>query len=507
MRNIAVIGGGYWGKNLIRDFNKLEALHTVCDINEEALEEYREKYPEVKTTNRYEDIIGNEDIKGVCIALPAHMHYEYVKKFLLGGKHVYVEKPFTLNVKNAEELVKLAAEVKKKLMVGHLLQYHPSICVIKDMIKNKDYIGEIKHISTVRQSLGIYRTFENVLWSFGVHDISVILSLCNDKLPNTRVSCTGSSIITEGIHDIVHCNMDYGDKQITLSVSWLSPEKKQTMTIVGTKGILHFDDVKKEIKLNRNHIEWEGSIPKANKNSEIMKTSDDVLTPLTYECLEFTHCIDNDRKPRTDGEEGLRVIKVLTALQESLDNDGIKVKLFTDENSIGVEEGGEMGYYVHPTATVDEGAEVGEGTKIWHYSHVCAGARIGKNCTVGQNVYIGGDAKLGDNCKVQNNVSVYDGVEAGDNVFFGPSCVLTNDINPRCRYSKNGNYMKTILADGVTLGANCTIVCGNSIGCDAMVGAGAVVCKDVAANALVVGNPARRIGSVDATGSRQLFKM
>ena len=155
---------------------------------------------------------------------------------------------------------------------------------------------------------------------------------------------------------------------------------------------------------------------------------------------------------------------------------------------------------------MDEGAEIGEGTKIWHYSHICKGAKIGKNCNIGQNVYFAGGAKIGNNCKIQNNVSVYAGVEAEDYVFFGPSCVLTNDINPRGMHSKHGSYIKTYLKKGVTLGANCTIVCGNTVGEHALIGSGAVICKDVEPHSIMVGNPGRKIGTIDEKGERTLFK-
>jgi UDP-2-acetamido-3-amino-2,3-dideoxy-glucuronate N-acetyltransferase len=198
--------------------------------------------------------------------------------------------------------------------------------------------------------------------------------------------------------------------------------------------------------------------------------------------------------PITDGKEGLCVLKVLDALNNSLIQN--KEVLLLEKSKK---------YFAHETVIVDNGAIIGEGTKIWHYSHICKGAIIGKNCNIGQNVFIAGGAVLGDNCKVQNNVSIYAGVEAEDYVFFGPSCVLTNDINPRCMHSKNGEYIKTILKKGVTLGANCTIVCGNTIGEHALIGAGAVICKDVEPYSIIVGNPGRKIGEIDEKGKRTIF--
>ena len=162
-------------------------------------------------------------------------------------------------------------------------------------------------------------------------------------------------------------------------------------------------------------------------------------------------------------------------------------------------------YFVHKTSIIDENVKIGKNTKVWHFCHVSSGAKIGKNCNIGQNVFIAGGAVLGDNCKVQNNVSIYTGVEAEDYVFFGPSCVLTNDINPRGMYSKGGEYIKTILKKGVTLGANCTVVCGNTIGEHSLIGSGAVICKDVEPYSVMVGNPGRKIGTIDEKGNRTIY--
>lgn len=499
MRNLALIGGGYWGKNLIRDFYKLESLHTVCDIDTNLLSKHKSNYPEIETTTDWNIALSNANIDRVCIALPAHLHYTFAKKSLEAGKHVYVEKPITLDITQAEELNKIAKEKNLILMVGHLLQYHPGIEKIKSIIK-KGTIGNVKQIVANRFSLGIFRTFENVLWSFAVHDISVILSLCNDMLPNSVV-CNGMSNITSGVQDITNSVLKYDDKYVSLNVNWLSPYKEQKLSIVGTKGMLVFDDVEKKITIVPEFVKYENEInphnPVAIKNNSYVETFDTSEYPLTKECKHFIFCCNYKNNvgpvtPFTNGDEGVRVLKVLTKLQESLDNNGKEMQFKTSTNTV----------FIHETAVVDEGAIIGEGSKIWHYSHICKGAQIGKNCNIGQNVYIAGDAVIGDNCKVQNNVSIYAGVKAGNHVFFGPSCVLTNDINPRCLHSKNGNYVDTILEDGVTLGANSTIVCGNTIKKHSLIGAGAVVCKDVEPYSIVVGNPGKTIGTIDEKGNR-----
>lgn len=494
---IGIIGGGYWGKNLIREFNNCGVLNTICDINEEALQKYRELYPNVNTTKDWQVVLDNEEINAVCVALPAEMHYAFVKRSLLADKDVYVEKPITLSVEEAEELIKLAKERERILMVGHLLHYHGCVEKIKEIIA-KGKLGKIKNITANRMSLGIFRKQENVLWSFAPHDISVILNLCGNEMPES-VLCSGYDHITEGIQDVTNSVLKYHDKYVNINVNWLNPYKEQKMSIIGEKGMLLFDDVSKENKLTffPEYIQYSSDInanPTPIKNNGINVDVDLSVSPLLKECQHFIRCCETRETPITDGEEGLRVLKVLGKLQESLEVK--KEVVITNESH--------KKYFQHETALVDEGADIGEGSKIWHYSHICKGAKIGKNCNIGQNVFIAGGAVIGDNCKVQNNVSIYAGVEAEDYVFFGPSCVLTNDINPRGMHSKNGTYIKTKLETGVTLGANSTIVCGNTIGKHALIGAGAVITKDVESYSVMVGNPGKKIGTIDEKGERKI---
>ncbi len=165
----------------------------------------------------------------------------------------------------------------------------------------------------------------------------------------------------------------------------------------------------------------------------------------------------------------------------------------------------DTGFFAHPSAVIDENCSIGEGTKVWHFSHIMSGCTIGKDCNIGQNVVISPSVVLGNNCKIQNNVSVYTGVECEDDVFLGPSCVFTNGINPRSAVSRKDEYRKTLLQKGASVGANATIVCGNAVGKYALIGAGSVVTKPVPDYALVVGNPARQIGWVSEYGHRLHF--
>jgi UDP-2-acetamido-3-amino-2,3-dideoxy-glucuronate N-acetyltransferase len=497
---LALIGGGYWGKNLVREFNKTGSLDTICEINDILIQQYKLEYPHLNITKQWSEVLLNESITAVCVALPAEMHYKFSKEALLANKDVYVEKPITLDVQQAEELVALAKTHDKILMVGHLLHYHPAIEKIKEILKSGS-LGKIKQIICNRFNLGIFRTQENVLWSFAPHDISVILSLCNNKLPDT-VYCSGHHSLTENVHDITNSCMKYETDNIyvNMNVNWLNPYKEQKMSIICEKGMILFDDTESvnKLKIYKDYINWSSSMtpsPSANKVEPVIITLDLSKSPLEKECWHFVDCCNSRNRPITDGEEGIRVLKVLNHLSDSL-----------KKNQHVVIPKVKLPYYAHETAIIDNGVDIGEGTKIWHYSHICKGAKIGKNCNIGQNVFIAGDAVIGDYCKVQNNVSIYAGVEAGNYVFFGPSCVLTNDINPRGMHSKNGEYIRTKLEDGVTLGANCTIVCGHTVGKHALIGAGAVVTKNVEDYSIMVGNPAKRIGAIDEKGNRTLNK-
>ncbi|MDX9897102.1 MAG: DapH/DapD/GlmU-related protein, partial [Desulfofustis sp.] len=224
--------------------------------------------------------------------------------------------------------------------------------------------------------------------------------------------------------------------------------------------------------------------------------------PLRAECRAFLTAIATGEKPLTPGEEGLAVLKVLQRSQQSLEEKEqaiIPSPVFKPEL---IDAKHQRNVFVHPTAFIDELVEIGEGTKIWHFSHVLDTTKIGANCNIGQNCVIGPKVIIGQGCKIQNNVSVYQGVTLEDYVFCGPSMVFTNIINPRAAIRKMDQVKPILVKRHATLGANCTIICGVTIGAYAMVGAGSVVTKDVPDYALMVGNPAKQIGWVSQYGER-----
>ena len=515
MLSIAVIGSGYWGKNLVRNYHQIGVLKLICDKNETLLEKFKEEYPDVETCIALNDVISRDDIHGVVIATPAEMHFSFAREALLAGKHVYVEKPLVLEEKEGEELISLAEENNLVLMVGHLLQYHPAFVSLKELALNGD-LGRINYIYSNRLNLGKIRREENILWSFAPHDISMILSLVGEE-PEAVVA-TGGNYLHKKIADVTTTHLEFpSGLRAHIFVSWLHPFKEQMLVVVGDRKMAVFNDTKPwkdKLLLYPHEIRWENNIPvPAKAEPERLDIPKD--EPLRLECEHFLDCISNGKKPITDGREGLRVLKILKASQRSLDEEGRKIYLEEKDDKSSRRSTpkpktedplhittNSKDYFVHDTAIVDEGCKIGTGTKIWHFSHLLSGSKVGEGCNIGQNVVIGPDVKIGNRCKVQNNVSIYKGVTLEEGVFCGPSMVFTNVYNPRALIRKMAQIRPTLVKKGATIGANSTIVCGVTIGKYAFVGAGAVVLKDVADYALVVGNPARPIGWVCECGER-----
>jgi UDP-2-acetamido-3-amino-2,3-dideoxy-glucuronate N-acetyltransferase len=494
-KKVAVVGTGYWGKNLVRNFHALNSLAALCDSDTSLAATYEKSHPGVKFYSQYADVLKDPNIDGVALATPATTHYSLAKAALEAGKDVLVEKPLAVDVQHGEDLVKLAENKNRILMVGHILRYHPAILKLQELIRNGQ-LGRINYLYSNRLNIGKIRTEENILWSFAPHDISVMLSLLNE-MPS-KVSCGGGAYLSTGVTDVTLSHFEFpSGVRAHIFVSWLHPFKEQKLVVVGSEKMAVFDDMAdQKLVLYPHKVEWKNRIPTAIKaDGEAVQLED--REPLRAECQHFLDCMELRTRPISDGKEGLGVLRVLDACQRALQNAEV-----TTLASSKKEERGEKPYFVHESAYADEGAEIGSGTKIWHFAHVMKGAKIGERCVIGQNVNVDGGTIIGNNVKIQNNVSVYTGVVVEDDVFLGPSCVLTNVSNPRSQVNRHSLYESTRLKRGCSVGANATIVCGVTVGRYAFVGAGSVVTKDVPDFALVVGNPAHQIAWMSRHGHK-----
>jgi len=491
---IGLVGLGYWGKNILRNLYELGVLHTACDCDAGVIAERRQQLADVRYTASFEDMLQQPEIKAVAIATQAAAHHEMVKKALLAGKDVFVEKPLALTAKEGEELVALAASQNQVLMVGHILHYHPALIKLKEVIAAGE-LGKVQYVYSNRLNIGKVRTEENILWSFAPHDISAILMLLEEE--PVKVSAFGGAYLNSGIYDTTLTTIEFQNGvKGHLFVSWLHPFKEQKLIVVGSHAMAVFDDLSEEkLFIYPHKIEWkDGKIPIAKK-SEYRVIPAGKEEPLKQELRHFVECVQERKKPKTDGAEGLRVLKILEAAERGfLKNKAVK----TEQPS--------PHYFVHESAVIDEGVKIGAGTKIWHFSHLLKGSVIGKDCVIGQNVAVGPDVTVGDRCKIQNNVSLYKGVTLEDEVFCGPSCVFTNVYNPRAFVERKHEFKPTLVRRGAAIGANATIVCGATIGRFAVIGAGAVVKSDVPDYAIVAGVPAKPKGWACRCGVTLRFK-
>jgi UDP-2-acetamido-3-amino-2,3-dideoxy-glucuronate N-acetyltransferase len=314
-KNIAVVGCGYWGKNLVRNFYELEVLSSICDPDTETANKYASQY-NVKNSS-FIEIINDLNIKGVVLAVPAPLHASMAIEAMNKGKHVFVEKPIAMNETEAELMITTAKKNNVKLMVGHLLQYHPIFKTIRKIV-NADEIGKLNYIYSNRLSFGKIRTKEDIIWSFAPHDISMILSLAGQD-PEFIIT-KSTSIIQKNIADTATIHMEFkSGLKSHISVSWLHPYKEHKLVVSGKSAMLVFDDTKPwNEKLALYPYEVVSSKGIINlKKSDVKYLEVPEEEPLKNECQDFIDVVEKNIKPMTDGAEGLRVIKVLSAASKS----------------------------------------------------------------------------------------------------------------------------------------------------------------------------------------------
>jgi len=315
---VGVIGGGYWGKNLIRVFNETCALGAICDINNNLVATYENDYPGVEIFSDYEKLVKNPAIDALVIATPASTHYKIAKFAMEHGKDVFCEKPLALKTRHGEELVKIASDNKLILMVGHILHYHPAVEKLKQAVKQGE-LGKIEYIYSNRLNIGRIRHEENILWSFAPHDISLMLSLTK-SLPS-EVYSHGGIFLPHSVEDVTLTFFSFPDNiKGHIFVSWLNPFKEQKFVVIGNKKMAVFDDMEKERKLvfYQHRIKWNNNEVPAIEKAEAEVIDIEKEEPLKREANHFIECVKKRKKPYTDGKEALDVLKVLQQAEKCL---------------------------------------------------------------------------------------------------------------------------------------------------------------------------------------------
>jgi predicted dehydrogenase len=328
---IAIAGLGYWGSNIARNLEALPEceLAWCCDTDSERRERARAAFPGARVSGDLGEVLADESVVAVVVATPVPTHAALAELILASGRNCFVEKPLACDVPSAERLVDLAAEHERVLMVGHLLAYHPALAALKDLCDSGE-LGETCYVYSQRLNLGRLRADENALWSLGAHDVSAILALTGE-LP-TRVSARGESYVRDGVEDVVFAHLGFaGGLSAHIHVSWLDPRKERRLTVVGSRRMATFDDMEVERTLT---VYDKGFDPDAAVAGDYIARSGEQHSPaisrrepLRTELEHFLECLRSGAEPLTGGQAGLRVVRVLAALQDSLDADGETVPL------------------------------------------------------------------------------------------------------------------------------------------------------------------------------------
>jgi predicted dehydrogenase len=321
---VGVVGLGYWGPNLARNFDRLpEAeLCCICDASEEALDRWGGQFPDARRSSSIEELLDDASLDAVAIATHVPSHADLAVQALEAGKHCFVEKPLAQSVPEAERVLAAAENSGRTLMVGHLLEYHPGLEKLKEIADSGD-LGDIHYIYSNRLNLGVLRRDENALWSLGAHDVSVVLRLAGDEEPS-EINAVGESYMRAGIEDVVFAYLRFPSGLAAhLHLSWLDPHKERRFTVVGSKRMATFDDMEIERKVT---VYDKGFDQDFSSYGEYIARSGEAFSPrisneepLRIECRHFIECVRTGARPRSGAASGLRVVRVLEALQRSLE--------------------------------------------------------------------------------------------------------------------------------------------------------------------------------------------
>jgi predicted dehydrogenase len=328
---VGVVGLGYWGPNLARNLNQIDGceLAWCCDADSAARERLEPAFPSTRFTSELDEVLADQGLDAVAVTTPVPTHAELTERVLAAGKHCFVEKPLAQDGASAERLVSLAAEAKLVLMTGHLLEYHPGVEQLKTLL-DTDELGDIRYVYSQRLNLGKLRSDENALWSLGAHDVSVVLSLIGEA--PVEAWAQGQAFVRDGVEDVVFAYLRYPSGIVAhLHLSWLDPHKERRITVVGSKRMATLDDMELERKLtvfdkgfDRNYESYGEYI---TRSGAIWSPAVPNREPLRIESEHFVDCVRTGRQPRSDGHSGLRVVRVLEALQSSLDAGGAAIEV------------------------------------------------------------------------------------------------------------------------------------------------------------------------------------
>jgi UDP-2-acetamido-3-amino-2,3-dideoxy-glucuronate N-acetyltransferase len=324
---IALVGCGYWGKNLCRNFYGLGALKSVVDATENGQAIARSLAPNAIISDNFNDILGDDQIQGIALATPAETHANLAIQALRSGNDVFVEKPMALSISDAEAMQKVANETGRILMVGHLLEYHPAVLKLRELIDSGE-LGKINYVYSNRLNFGKVRTEENALWSFAPHDVAVIIRLLGQS--PIEVSASGGAYLTKGIADVTVSNLQFSDNsRAHIFVSWLHPYKEQRLVVVGDQKMAIFNDVNpfgEKLNVYPQLVQFDGTLPILKKeDAEFIEHAN--TEPLREECTHFLECMKSRQSPLTDSQSGIEVLKVLHACQASIEKNGVPTSL------------------------------------------------------------------------------------------------------------------------------------------------------------------------------------
>ena len=335
MVNIAVVGCGYWGPNLIRNFSSISEckMKKVCDTDVERLAYIKRLYSEVETVSEFEQVVGAPEIDAVVVATPVRFHFEMAMKSLQAGKHTFIEKPMASSVAECKELIEIAEKKNLILMVGHTFVYSTPVRKIKEIVDSGE-LGRIQYISARRLNLGLLQKDINVAWDLAPHDISIILYIMNET--PVSVNCQGKAHVNPDIEDVTSMTLNFArDGLATIQSSWLDPNKVREITFVGNKKMLVYNDVEpiEKIKIYDkrvdipSHYDTFAEFQYAYHYGDMYSPYLKLVEPLKVECQHFLDCIRTGRKAQSSGIEGIRIIQILEAASHSLQNGGAEVKL------------------------------------------------------------------------------------------------------------------------------------------------------------------------------------